>query len=625
MQSGLRDETGFDAGAASFGRPRWLAIARDRITTDADEAALIRGAQVYAIVRLTPLAMAAASFNAVVLLVAFAALGALRPVFWVWAAALFAAVLNYLRGWPAQARDGLRPASRRAIRRVVLNGAAFGAFWGFVPAVCFAGASPAVQLFVGILTAGMMSSGAFVLAPVPLAAMAYVAVVAAGGFVGVVQQLSPGDLAIAGLLASYTVVLLVSINWNAALFVDSRLAEARVRREVAAREQAQAQALHAERMSALGELAGGIAHDVNNILQVVSGGAARIERHYEDRGEVLRQTHRIHDAVERGSAVSRRLLTFARRDALHAEPIAAAALLADLRDLLAHTTGPAVRIRIEAAETTGRLLADRRQLETVILNLAANARDAMPGGGDLTISAAGAVLEQDSTSPALRAGRYLRLAVADTGLGIDSATLARVAEPFFTTKPKGSGTGLGLSMAKAFAEQSNGAFEIVSEPGRGTTVTIWLPEAEADVAAAPDVSPDRPELPARAGAGRRVLVVDDDAEIRESLIVAFQEAGFDAMGAEDGRRALQHLDAETEVDGLVTDFSMPGLNGVDLIREALARRPGLPAILLTGHMSDPATGAFSGVQSERFALLYKPMPPARVAEHLAALMAEPGA
>ena len=622
MTSPLPGQRQISLAAPARARPRWLAIALDEIPADEDEAALIRGAQVHAIVRLTPLVMAASCLNATILIATFAAMGALRPLHWIWAAALFAMAFTYLRGWRARTRGGRRSASRRTIRRVILNGALFGAIWAVVPAADFAGASFPVQLFVACLTAGMMSAGAFVLATVPLAAMSYVTLIAAGALFALLQHVSPANLGIMALLGSYAAVIIVNINWSAALFVDSRLAEAKVRLEVAAREQAQAQAAHAERMTALGELAGGIAHDVNNILQVVSGGAAHIERRSGEAEEVVRQARRIQEAVERGSAISRRLLAFARRDALRAEPIDAAALLTELGELLAPAVGPAIKVRVDAVRAAGRLLADRSQLETVLLNLATNARDAMPDGGELTISAASTVLAHESEPLRLAAGRYVRIAVADTGTGIAPETLPRVAEPFFTTKPKGSGTGLGLSMAKTFVEQSGGAFAISSEPGLGTMVSLWLPQAEAGLAEPARRPPREPGLRGPVGAGRRVLVVDDDPLIREGLMGSLQDAGFVALGAENAEGALAHLDAGHDIDALITDFSMPGMSGVELIHEVHARRPRLPTILLTGHLSDQASEAFHKFRAEPFALLYKPMPPARVAQRLAEIMAE---
>jgi len=609
----------------SHGRARWLTIALDQIPASEEEAAQIRGAQIHAILRLTPVVMTASCLNSLILLVVLASTATLKPEHLIWALALLAIAINYLRGRFGKGGPQRRPASRRAIRRVILNGAVFGAIWAVVPAAWFVGAPFQVQLFVACLTAGMMSGGAFVLATVPLAAMSYVALMVGGTLFALLQQFTPVSLGITALLTSYAAVLFANINWSAALFVDSRLAEGQVRREVEARELAQAQAAHAERMTALGELAGGVAHDINNILQVVSGSVARIERGPENRDEVARQATRIQQAVDRGGAISRRLLAFARRDSLSSEPIDAPRLLADVGELLADAVGPSIRIHIHAGGVTGSLLADRRQLETVLLNLAVNARDAMPNGGDLMLSAVSTVLHRDSDSPRLPAGRYVCLAVADTGAGIDPADLPRVVEPFFTTKPRGKGTGLGLSMAKGFAEQSGGALSVESEPGRGTTVMLWIPEAEASLqppAQAPAREPVRPTLVVN---GRRVLVVDDDEQVRDGLMSSLQDAGFATLGAEDGGAALGHLDQGAEVHALITDFSMPGINGLDLIHAVHARRPGLPAILLTGHVQDVSAGAFNRLDGEPFALLHKPTPPSRVAERLAELIAQAGA
>jgi signal transduction histidine kinase/CheY-like chemotaxis protein len=600
--------------------PLPLVIALDLYPGNPDYAPPIRGAQIWAIVRLTPLAMGASCANAIILLATFGAVGALRPAYWIWAGLVLAFSLYYFRGWLHGRRFQLdRPASRRAIRRVVFHGALLGALWGAVPAVAFPTAGPELQLFIGCLTAGMMCAGALCLAPIPMAGVAYVLLVAAGGAWGVLQRASPVHQGLVALLASYTTVIIVNVNWSGALFVASRLAEARVRTEVAAREHAQAQTAHAERMTALGELAGGIAHDFNNVLQAVGGSVALIEHHLQDRDFVQRQTRRIEDAVERGGAISRRLLAFARRDVLSAEPIDARELLTEVGELLRHTIGPEISIRIDAADPSPGFLADRRQLETVLLNLATNARDAMPEGGRLTLSAASEQIAHDLDSPHLKAGRYVRLGVADSGQGMDPSILARAAEPFFTTKLKGKGTGLGLPLAKGFAEQSGGAFEILSEPGRGSAITLWLPQSEA--AETPSADLAEPAVDAARGAERRVLVVDDDELVREMLMASLEDEGFKVEGAESSERALARFSANGTIDALVTDLSMPGMSGWDLMREVRTQRPELPVIMLTGHVGDAVGLAASHFHAERFLLLQKPVTPEQLARRLAALMA----
>ncbi|MDQ2801883.1 MAG: ATP-binding protein, partial [Pseudomonadota bacterium] len=223
-------------------------------------------------------------------------------------------------------------------------------------------------------------------------------------------------------------------------------------------------------------LASGIAHDFNNVLQSVVGGIALIELRLGEGDAARRYTRLILDAAERGAAVTGRLLAFARHQELEAAPVDPGNLLAGLGEMLAPTLGASIALRVESEPKMPALLADKGQLETVLVNLVANARDAMPGGGTLTLVAA--VEPVASEHPAgLTPGSYVRLSVGDTGVGIDRQLLARVTEPFFTTKPSGEGTGLGLAMAKNFAEQSGGALAIESERGRGTVVSLWLPRA----------------------------------------------------------------------------------------------------------------------------------------------------
>ena len=250
-------------------------------------------------------------------------------------------------------------------------------------------------------------------------------------------------------------------------------ANERLRVEVSERRNAEAALLQAQKVQAVGQLAGGIAHDFNNVLQAVSGGASLIRRRAGDAAAVERLAGMVEDAARRGQSVTRRLLAFARREELRAEVLELGELLGGLREVLAATLGTRYRVEVAAAEGLPPVLADRGQLETVLVNMATNARDAMPGGGTLTFSAA--VERVPERREGLAAGDYVRLVVADTGEGMSAETLARAAEPFFTTKPLGQGTGLGLAMARSFAQGSGGALAIASERGRGTRVSLWLP------------------------------------------------------------------------------------------------------------------------------------------------------
>ncbi|MEO9188656.1 MAG: ATP-binding protein, partial [Acetobacteraceae bacterium] len=369
--------------------------------------------------------------------------------------------------------------------------------------------------------------------------------------------------------------------------------EARVREEVAAREAAQQEAAQAQKMQALGELAGGVAHDFNNVLQAVSGAVGLIERRADSPNEVRRFAAAAAAAAARGAAVAGRLLTFARRGELRATPIEATALLRDTAEMLRHTLGAHVTVRTETAAGAGWLMADLAQLQTVLVNLAANARDAMAGGGTLTLRAVPETVAANATHPAgLRAGRYVRLEAADTGAGMDAATLARATEPFFTTKPVDKGTGLGLAMARGFAEQLGGGLAIASAPGRGTTVRLWLPGAD-EPAKAPAVRAFAPPVAAPgtpvAGApdGLHVLLVDDEEGTRTILAEELADCGFVVDQAQNAEEARARLGA-ARCDVLVTDFSMPGENGLALIAAARNSRPGLPAVLLTGLGADPS-------------------------------------
>ncbi len=388
--------------------------------------------------------------------------------------------------------------------------------------------------------------------------------------------------------------------------------EARVRGEVAAREAAQAQLAQAQRIEALGQLAGGIAHDFNNVLQAVTGGLSLIGRRADHPDTVRQLAQMATDAAARGSAITGRLLAFARQGELRAQPVDCAALLHGLHEMLAHTLGGSITVRLDlppAGLETGQagpcLLADRGQLETVLVNLAINARDAMPDGGTLTFAA------HDETVPTaaghragLAAGDYVRVSAADDGTGMDAATLARAAEPFFTTKPIGKGTGLGLAMARGFAQQSGGGFAIDSAPGQGTTVMLWLPRADPASIETGLVEPltAAPSPPVAA----HVLVVDDDRLVRETLAGQLESHGYRVTQASDGLSALSRLDAGDAFDLLVTDYAMPGMNGLTLIREARQRRPALPACLLTGY-ADSAVGLGAAeLAAERTLLLRKP-------------------
>ena len=365
----------------------------------------------------------------------------------------------------------------------------------------------------------------------------------------------------------------------------------------------------AARMEALGRLAGGIAHDFNNVLQAVQGGLKLVEKRLPgDPGGVRRYLAMVSDAAARGAAVTGRLLSFARRGELHAEAVSPATLLEGLAEMLSAALGPGIAIRVEADPALPSLWADRSQLEAVLVNLANNAHDALGGTGVIRLSAEQAEppLEADHLPAPHRRG--LRLTVQDNGEGMSEEVLARVTEPFFTTKPKGKGTGLGLAMARGFAEQSGGSLTIESAPGKGTTVYLWLPLAEsmAPVQEAGVVAP--PAEQARPSRSATVLLAEDEREVREIISTELSERGFTVIATENAAAALARLEGGLRPDAMVTDLAMPGgLDGLGLLREARQRLPRLPAVLVTGHAGEAAPDMLEAAErGGPFALVRKP-------------------
>jgi CheY-like chemotaxis protein len=356
-------------------------------------------------------------------------------------------------------------------------------------------------------------------------------------------------------------------------------------------------------------------------LQAITGGAALIERRPADAAAVRRFARMILDAGTRGTSVTQRLLVFARRSDLRAEPIDAEQLLVGIHELLSHTLGSTISIGLAKLDVPYRLFADRAQLETVLVNFATNARDAMPSGGTITFSCFKQHVSAASDHVAgLRPGSYIAIAVTDTGVGMDQATLTRASEPFFTTKGQGRGTGLGLAMARGFADQSGGGLHIDSVPHQGTTVTIWLPEATVDSDGVAPAGEDHTSQPPAHGTERRVLLVDDDELVRESIAMQLEAAGYVVVAVGSGLEALATVNAGGRLDCIVTDLSMPNMDGLALIRMVHQKRPHLPTVLLTGYATDSTGLAIGGAMSGTFSLLRKPVSGDELADRIAWLI-----
>jgi PAS domain S-box-containing protein len=340
------------------------------------------------------------------------------------------------------------------------------------------------------------------------------------------------------------------------------------------------QLVQAQKMDAIGKLTGGIAHDFNNLLAAVIGGLSLLERRAKLETEEQRILGMTKRAAEQGTELVRRLLAFARRQTLEPRPIDPQALREAVSDLLAHTLGGLVHIDWRIENGAWDVLADRAQLELALVNLIINARDAMPDGGTIIVSAQNRQAEADDET-GLDSGDYVRMTVADTGSGISPADLEKVMDPFFTTKAVGKGSGLGLSMVYGFARQSNGAFRIESTLGSGTRAELWLPRAPEG--AAKEKAPASVKKRRKLNRKLNILLVDDHAHVRSTTAAVLGDFGHKVVEAADGTDALRVLREDCGFDLLITDYAMPHLSGTDLLRAAQDICPEVPALIVTGY------------------------------------------
>ncbi|MBD8617190.1 GAF domain-containing protein [Pseudomonas putida] len=354
--------------------------------------------------------------------------------------------------------------------------------------------------------------------------------------------------------------------------------EARIAQAVAEREEVQLALRQSQKMEAMGQLTGGVAHDFNNLLTPIVGTLDMLQRRGVGGEREQRLISGAVQSADRAKTLVQRLLAFARRQPLQAVAVNVGKLVSDMGDLLASTTGPQIKVVVDAPEHLPAAIADVNQLEMALLNLSVNARDAMLEGGTLRISACMESIAEGHRSR-LPAGNYLCLSVADTGTGMDPTTLARSVEPFFSTKGVGQGTGLGLSMVHGLASQLNGALTIQSSPGLGTNVELWLPRSIALPAEALRLV-DTPELSSSRGVA---LLVDDEELVRASTSYMLAELGYCVIEAASGEEALELMDTGETFDLLITDHLMPGISGTDLAKRVRRARPGTAILLVSGY------------------------------------------
>jgi signal transduction histidine kinase/CheY-like chemotaxis protein len=386
----------------------------------------------------------------------------------------------------------------------------------------------------------------------------------------------------------------VDINGQKAAEDELRLLNAaleeRVRAEVAEREQAQEALRQAQKMEAVGQLTGGVAHDFNNLLQAILGNLDILNDKLTGREDLIRHVRFAIQAGDRAATLTQRLLAFARRQPLAPTSLNLNALVGGMQELLQRSVGKTIQVEAVLAGGLWRTWADANQVENGLLNLAINARDAMPAGGKLTVETANSHLDDAYVSGqlGLQPGQYVLLSVTDTGSGMPPDVLARAFEPFYTTKPIGQGTGLGLSQLYGFARQSGGHVAIYSEEGRGTTVKFYLPRHFGVPEAADTVT--APPEPAAANEGETILLVEDEGLVRMLMVQTLEDKGYRVIEAHEAQGAIGILESDMKIDLLATDVGLPGMNGRQLAETARALRPGLSVLFLTGYAHNAALG-----------------------------------
>jgi signal transduction histidine kinase/ActR/RegA family two-component response regulator len=369
--------------------------------------------------------------------------------------------------------------------------------------------------------------------------------------------------------------------------------EQRIEQRTRERETALAQLFEAQKMDTIGRLTGGVAHDFNNLLMAVLGSLSLLEKRLSDDAQCRRLLQNAVQGAQRGAALTQRLLAFSRRQELKPESVNLSDLVCGMGELLKRALGIEVTLVCQFPKSLPPVLVDSNQLELALLNLALNARDAMPSGGTLTIRAVDEVIGQHPVDSALKPGEYVRVGVSDTGVGMDEATLAKATDPFFTTKGPGKGTGLGLSMVHGLAAQSGGQLRIVSTLGVGTTVELWLPRAKTDAVSL--VRSAERASPAPATASWRVLIVDDDLLVLTGTAALIEDLGHVAIEVPSASEALAVLAAGEAIDVIVTDHAMPNMTGLQLAHCVQEKYPGMPIVLATGYAELPADPAEFGI------------------------------
>ena len=401
-----------------------------------------------------------------------------------------------------------------------------------------------------------------------------------------------------------------------------RQANEKLEREIAERVQTEEMLRQSQKMELIGQLTGGIAHDFNNLLTIIIGSVERLQRHMPADSPNLKAADLAMEGALRAAALTQRLLAYSRRQALKPQPIKPNTLIHDMHELMQRTLGESITIKTLIADDTWQIFADEAQLQSVLLNLAINARDAMPNGGMLLIATENKDLDQlySGANDDVVAGQYVTITVSDTGIGMSSEVAEKAFEPFFTTKEIGQGTGLGLSQVYGFIKQSGGHVKIYSELGQGTSVKLYLPRLLSEAAAAS--KPMQTGNMLVSADHQTVLVVEDDDGVRANSVEILGELGYQVLQAADGPSALKILEANANIQLLFTDIGLPGgMNGCDLANIVRRYYPAIKIVFTSGYAQNIL--AHQGYLTSDVTLLLKPFTYAELGRVLQKALSEP--
>ena len=574
--------------------------------------------QLRGVFRQLPISFAVNLINAALTAIVLSTIGPQQaPLVWFSVVALATGVrwalwLHYRRYPPESGQD--RIWSRLAVCGSLLAGSC----WGFGGMVLFPIVSTAGQIFLTFVIGGMCAGTVVLNASHLPTLLAFLLSASLPMAVRFFAEATTANSAIGAMIVVFATALsLAGVHLNR-FFTDSiRLrfelneTNLRLHAEMAEHRATEAALRQAQKLEAVGQLTGGIAHDFNNLLTVVIGNLVLASGRASDNSNILPLLQSALRAAERGVALIQRLLAFARKQRLNPQSVDLGSLVAGIEELLQRTVGPAIRLEIVADGDLAPAHVDANQVELAILNLAINARDAMPVGGTLRISLHNQGADRNSPAD-LTAGDYVVLSICDTGTGMDEATLAQAFDPFFTTKEVGSGSGLGLPMVQGFAGQSGGAVRIHSKLGEGTTVELWLPQAVQLPREASGPDPSRVTMPKKSA---DILLCDDDDDVRRFFSELLRSNGHMVHEASSASAAWRILEKGRAIDLLIVDYAMPGINGLQIIRQAGHQYPSLKTLLITGDAAAVHDGVV-GVQ-----LLRKPFGPAEFSQIVAEILA----